>query len=108
MVYGDFSMQGRPTRRSSWSAWSACARTSNEEFLGWFKNQVLKVMRDRIAELLVKKKWPLLDVTSGAYTEEIEQEVIAGCKPHVDRYGVHRGPARQLHRLASRKRTRRR
>ena len=45
-------------------------------------------MRDRIAELLVKKKWPLLDVTSGAYTEEIEQDVIAGFKPHVDGYGL--------------------
>ncbi len=44
--------------------------------------------RDRIAELLVKKKWPLLDVTSGAYTEEIEKEVIAGAKQHVDPYGV--------------------
>jgi membrane protease subunit (stomatin/prohibitin family) len=49
---------------------------------------VLKVIRDRVAELLVKKKWPLLDVTSGAYTEEIEQEVLAGAKPHVDGYGL--------------------
>jgi len=63
-------------------------RTSNEEFLAWFKSQVLKVVRDRIAELLVKKRWPLLDVTSGAYTEEIEQDVIAGFKPHVDTYGL--------------------
>jgi membrane protease subunit (stomatin/prohibitin family) len=36
----------------------------------------------------VKKKWPLLDVTSGAYTEEIEAEVVAGTKQHVDAYGV--------------------
>jgi hypothetical protein len=63
-------------------------KAENEEFLGWFKSQVLKVTRDRIAELIVKKKWPLLDVTSGAYTEEIEQEVIAGCKQHVDPYGL--------------------
>jgi membrane protease subunit (stomatin/prohibitin family) len=63
-------------------------RTSNDELLGWFKNQVLKVTRDRIAELLVKKRWPLLDVTSGAYTEEIETEVIGGLKPHVDGYGL--------------------
>jgi membrane protease subunit (stomatin/prohibitin family) len=60
----------------------------NEEFLGWFRNQVLKVIRDRVAELLVKKKWPLLDVTSGAYTEEIETDVLAGVKVHVDPYGV--------------------
>ncbi|MHB8874917.1 MAG: double zinc ribbon domain-containing protein, partial [Myxococcaceae bacterium] len=63
-------------------------QAGNDEFLGWFKNQVLKVIRDRVAELLVKKKWALLDVTSGAYTEEIEQEVIAGTKVHVDTYGM--------------------
>ena len=68
---------------------------------------MLKVTRDRIAELMVKKKWPLLDVTSGAYTEEIENEVIAGVKPHVDSYGltvVRMGNFPS----ASRKRTRRR
>jgi membrane protease subunit (stomatin/prohibitin family) len=63
-------------------------RQGNDEVLGWYKGQVLKVIRDRTAELLVKKKWPLLDVTSGAYTEEIEQEVLAGVKPHVDSYGI--------------------
>ena len=56
---------------------------SNEDFVGWFKNQVLKVIRERIAELMVKKKWPLLDVTSGAYTEQIEAEVLSGVKAHV-------------------------
>ncbi len=47
----------------------------------WLKEQVLKVLRDRTAELLVKEKWPLLDVTSGAYTEEIEKKVLAGMGP---------------------------
>ncbi|MDF1799588.1 MAG: SPFH domain-containing protein, partial [Planctomycetota bacterium] len=55
----------------------------------WLKEQVLKVIRDNIAELLVKNKWPMLDVTSGAYTEEIEVEVLAGLTKHVDTYGVH-------------------
>lgn len=54
----------------------------------WLKEQVLKVIRDRIGELLVKNKWPLLDVTSGAYTEEIEQDVLAGMAKHIDAYGV--------------------
>src|SRR5262249_60357597 len=34
------------------------------------------------------KKWPLLDVTSGAYTEEIEEEVLAGVGKHIDSLGV--------------------
>ncbi len=87
MVYGDFSL--RVTNPEQLVLGLVGMRSaSNEAFTSWFKNQVLKVIRDRIAELLVKKKWALLDVTSGAYTEEIEQEVIAGVKAHVDSYGV--------------------
>ncbi|WP_426754065.1 SPFH domain-containing protein [Myxococcus sp. Y35] len=87
MVYGDFSIRVTDPERLVVGL-VGMGRTDNGELLGWFKNQVLKVTRDRIAELLVKKRWPLLDVTSGAYTEEIETEVIAGLKPHVDGYGL--------------------
>lgn len=87
MVYGDFSIKVQDAEKLVIGL-VGTGQSSNEQFVGWFKNQVLKVTRDRIAELLVKKKWPLLDVTSGAYTEEIEQEVIAGVKPHVDTYGI--------------------
>ncbi len=54
----------------------------------WMKEQVLKVIRDRIAETLVKHKWPLLDVTSGAYTEELESEVLKAVDQHVTAYGL--------------------
>ena len=54
----------------------------------WMKEQVLKVIRDRIGELLVKNRWPLLDVTSGAYTEEVEKDVVAGLDEHVKTYGI--------------------
>lgn len=54
----------------------------------WMKEQVLKVLRDRIAELCVKNKWPLLDVTSGAYTEELEKSVLESISEHVDSYGI--------------------
>jgi membrane protease subunit (stomatin/prohibitin family) len=57
-------------------------------FLQWFRDQVLKVIKDDIAELCVKKKWPLTDVVSGAYTEEIEQEALGGLRPHVEGYGL--------------------
>jgi membrane protease subunit (stomatin/prohibitin family) len=87
MVYGDFSLKVTDPQKLVVGL-VGMRKASNEEFLGWFKNQVLKVTRDRIAELIVKKKWPLLDVTSGAFTEEIEVEVVAGCKPHVDPYGL--------------------
>ena len=87
MVYGDFSLRVTDPEKLVLGL-VGLRKAGNDEFLGWFKNQVLKVIRDRIAELIVKKKWPLLDVTSGAYTEEIEQEVIAGTGQHVDPYGV--------------------
>lgn len=87
MVYGDFSVKVTDPEKLIVGLVGA-QRVSNEDFLGWFKSMVLKVTRDRVAELMVKKRWPLLDVTSGAYTEEIETEVIAGVKPHVDSYGV--------------------
>src|SRR6185312_14443231 len=87
MVHGDFSIQVEDPMKvigffgqRSWS--------SDEEFVGWFKNQLLKVIRDRIAEMMVKQNIPLLHVTSGALTEEIEQTVIEGCKPHLESYGM--------------------
>jgi len=87
MVHGDFSIQVEDPMKvigffgqRSWS--------TDEEFVGWFKNQLLKVIRDRIAEMLVKQNMPLLNVTSGALTEEIEQLVIEGCKPHLSPYGM--------------------
>jgi membrane protease subunit (stomatin/prohibitin family) len=87
MVYGDFSIRVTDPEKLIVGL-LGMGRTGNDELLAWFKNQVLKVIRDRTAELLVKKRWPLLDVTSGAYTEEIETEVIAAVKPHIDNYGL--------------------
>lgn len=63
-------------------------RTDGNAFLHWFKELMLKTIRDDIAELVVKQRWPLLDVTSGAYTLEIEKEVISGVREHVEPYGL--------------------
>jgi len=62
--------------------------TTNEAFLGWFKSQVQKTMKDGIAELIVKQSWPLMKVTSGAYTDEIEESTLAGVRRHIEPYGV--------------------
>ncbi len=63
-------------------------KSEGNGFLQWFRQLVLKTIKDDIAELCVKKKWPLTDVTSGAYTEEIETEAIDGLRRHVEPYGV--------------------
>jgi membrane protease subunit (stomatin/prohibitin family) len=62
--------------------------TDNQAFIGWFKSQVQKTIKENIAELIVKRKWPVADVTSGAYTSDIETETVKETHRHVDSYGV--------------------
>ncbi len=62
--------------------------TTNEGFIGWFKSQVQKTMKDGIAELIVKQSWPIMKVTSGAYTDEIEESTLGGVRRHIEPYGV--------------------
>lgn len=87
MVHGDFSLQITDPETLILGL-VGMRQSNNDSFFNWFKQQVLKVIRDQAAELVVKKKWPLLDVVSGAYTEEIEVTVLEGVKKHVDHYGV--------------------
>jgi membrane protease subunit (stomatin/prohibitin family) len=86
-VYGDFSIQAvDPMKVIAFFGQRSFA--SDEEFQGWFRNQVLKVIRDRIAELCDKQNLPLLKVTSGGMTEEVEETVIAGVVKHIEPYGM--------------------
>ncbi len=87
MVHGDFALQITDAEKLILGL-TGMRQADNDSFFGWFKKQVLKVIRDQTAELIVKQHWPLLDVVSGAYTEEIEESVIEGVKKHVDHYGV--------------------
>ncbi|MGC8927033.1 MAG: SPFH domain-containing protein [Myxococcota bacterium] len=87
MVYGDFSLRVKEPDKLIIGL-AGMGKSDNESFVNWFKQQTLKVIRDRAAELIVKKQWPLLNVTSGAYTEEIEEEVIEGVRRHMSDYGV--------------------
>jgi membrane protease subunit (stomatin/prohibitin family) len=87
MVHGEFSFQVTDPERLIVGL-VGMGRAETYQVRSWMKEQVLKVIRDRIAELFVKNKWPLLDVTSGAYTEEIEKEVLGGLDPHVEGYGI--------------------
>jgi membrane protease subunit (stomatin/prohibitin family) len=62
--------------------------TTNDSFIGWFKSQVQKVIKDHIAELIVKENWPVMKVSSGAYTDEIETFTIGALRRHIESYGV--------------------
>ncbi len=61
---------------------------SNDGFLSWFKSQIQKVLKDAIAEMIVKQKWPILQVTSGAYTEELETGTLEKVRKDIEPYGV--------------------
>ncbi len=87
MVHGEFSF--RVTSPEALIIGLAGMGRHDADPVGpWMREQVLKVIRDRIAELIVRNKWPLLDVTSGAYTEELEKSVLEGMAGHVSSYGV--------------------
>ena len=87
MVYGEFSARVIDPTKFVIGLVGQRA-TDNSSFLGWFKSQVQKVMKDGVAELIVKQDWPLLKVTSGAYTEELETSTLANVRKHIEPYGV--------------------
>ncbi len=87
MVHGEFSFRVTDPEQLILGL-VGMGRAESFMVRAWMKEQVLKVLRDRIAELCVKNKWPLLDVTSGAYTEELEQSVLESMAKHVDDYGI--------------------
>jgi membrane protease subunit (stomatin/prohibitin family) len=87
MVHGSFSARVHdPVRFVTGLVGQRMA--DNQAFLGWFKSQVQKTIKENIAELIVKQKWPVADVTSGAYTSDIEAETVKEVHRHVDSYGV--------------------
>jgi len=87
MVHGEFSFRVTDAQQLIVNL-VGTGRAESYQVRSWMKEQVLKVIRDRIAQLFVKNKWPLLDVTSGAYTEEIEKDVLSGMDVHVSSYGL--------------------
>ncbi|HRI50539.1 MAG TPA: SPFH domain-containing protein [Pseudomonadota bacterium] len=87
MVHGEYSMQVTdPTQVIQFFGQRSWAR--DEEFAGWFRQILLKTIRERIAKLLVVKQLPLLNITSGALTEDIEAEVLAGLISPLQGYGM--------------------
>lgn len=87
MVHGEFSFRVVDPEKLIVGL-VGMGRAESSTVNAWMKEQVLKVLRDNIAELIVKQSWPLLDVTSGAYTEEIEETVIGRMDKHVEDYGI--------------------
>jgi len=87
MVHGEFSAKVIDPRQLVIGLVGQQVAT-NEGFVPWFKSQVQKTMKDGIAELIVKENWPMMKVTSGAYTEEIEASTLQSVRKNIEPYGV--------------------
>ena len=61
---------------------------ANEEITDWMQEQVTKSIKDFVGKLIVKKRWPLLDTISGAYTSEIEAACLQRVKEDASSYGI--------------------
>ncbi|MEM9492881.1 MAG: SPFH domain-containing protein, partial [Myxococcota bacterium] len=87
MVHGSFSAKVYdPIRFVSGLVGQRMA--DNSAFLGWFKSQIQKTIKENIAELIVKQNWPVMRVTSGAYTSDIETATLNEVRKDIDPYGV--------------------
>ncbi|HET9620191.1 MAG TPA: SPFH domain-containing protein [Kofleriaceae bacterium] len=87
MVHGEFS--ARVTDPPKLVIGLAGQRAANNDgFLGWIKSQVQKVMKNDIAGLIVRQNWPLMKVTSGAYTEDIAATTLQSVRKDVEGYGL--------------------
>jgi membrane protease subunit (stomatin/prohibitin family) len=87
MVHGDFSAKVYDPPRFV-TGLVGLRSVDNSAFIDWFKSQVQKTIKDHIAELIVKQNWPIMRVTSGAYTMEIEEETVKNIRRHIESYGV--------------------
>jgi len=86
-VFGEFSVRVAEPEKFV-VGFTGLRKTSNDEILAWFKQLFLRTIKDAVAELIVKKNWALLQVTSGAFTEEICEEVVQRAGPHIGKYGL--------------------
>jgi membrane protease subunit (stomatin/prohibitin family) len=87
MVYGEFSAKVIDPPKLVIGL-AGQKTNDNDSFVSWFKSQIQKTMKDGIAELIVKQNWPIMKVTSGAYTEELEASTLEHVRKNIEPYGV--------------------
>jgi membrane protease subunit (stomatin/prohibitin family) len=86
-VYGEFSVKITNPEQFV-VGFVGTGQSRNEDVLAWFKQIFLRTVKDAVAELIVKKNWPLLQVTSGAYSEEISTDALQRSTSLIDKYGI--------------------
>jgi membrane protease subunit (stomatin/prohibitin family) len=86
-IRGDYSIKVEDPQKAI-ALFGQRSWATDDEFEGWFQSQLKKTIRDRIAELIMRENTNLLQVTSGALTEEIEEMVLQKVQKHVAEYGL--------------------
>ena len=84
-VHGDYSMEIF-NAEAAIDLYGLQRSADEERFSGWFSKVVFKVLKDRIAEQLVKQNVGIFQLD--AYVEEIETLVLEGVKRHVEPSGI--------------------
>jgi membrane protease subunit (stomatin/prohibitin family) len=62
--------------------------TSNDYIIDAIKDQLTKILRATVNGKLKAEQWSLLDVTSGTYTLEFEQAIVATAATYMEPFGL--------------------
>ncbi len=62
--------------------------TSNDFIIDAIKDQLTKILRATVNRQMKDQQWSLLDVTSGMYTLEFEQAIVAAAAGYLEPFGL--------------------
>ena len=85
-VFGDYALQVVDPITLITNLVSTVDVTDNSKISNWVSDQLLKVMRTDVTTQIVRNGWPILGLS--AYTQDIEQNVIAKTNEQLAAYGV--------------------
>nr|HEX4317669.1 SPFH domain-containing protein [Kofleriaceae bacterium] len=87
MIYGEFSAKVQDPQKFVLGIVGQRA-TDNDAFLGWFKSQVQKTMKENIGEMIAKQNLPLMKVTGSGMSRDIETTTLELVRRDIEPYGV--------------------
>jgi membrane protease subunit (stomatin/prohibitin family) len=85
-VFGDYALRVVDPITLITNLVSTVDVTDNSKISNWVSDQLLKVMRMDVTTQIVRNGWPILGLS--AYTQDIEQNVIAKTNEQLSAYGV--------------------
>jgi membrane protease subunit (stomatin/prohibitin family) len=87
-VYGEFVFKVVDPAKLILNLIGTQAITSNDMIIDSIKDQLTKILRATVNRKMKDEQWSLLDVTSGAYTLEFEQAIVATAMQYLEPFGL--------------------